>query len=464
MVSHTTSDRLLRRLAREQTDRRLPSAVAGVVRDGQLVWSGARGRVNGAAPDEHVQYRCGSITKTFVAVCVMQLRDQGALALSDRLDRFVPGTGVGQVTIGQLLSHSSGLRAETAGPWWERTPGGDFDALAASSLPAGTRFDAARRYHYSNVGYGLLGEVLTAHHQQPWDQVVRRQLLEPLGMVRTTTRPAPPAAPGLAVHPWADVVQAEPEHDAVAMGPAGQLWTTVVDLARWAAFLTGAPAPKRPTLSTDDTATPVLAAATLAEMREPRVINDVDDKPWTSAYGLGLQVWNRGGTRTFGHGGSMPGFQAFLEVTEHGDAVVGFANATTGLRSELGTDLLRILDETEPRLPEEWTPAAPPPGAFELVGPWYWGPSPYVVIAGRLFVELRGLGGPGRASRFRPTGVDGWVGLDGYHTGEPLTVVRQADGIVDHLDLGSFVFTRTPYDPGASIPGGVDPGGWTPAG
>jgi hypothetical protein len=72
------------------------------------------------------------------------------------------------------------------------------------------------------------------------------------------------------------------------------------------------------------------------------------------------------------------------------------------------------------------------------------------------------LGEPGQArgSRFARAGDDEWVGLDGYYTGEPLRVVRRPDGTPSHLDLASFRFTRTPYDPEADVPGGVDEGGW----
>jgi hypothetical protein len=69
-------------------------------------------------------------------------------------------------------------------------------------------------------------------------------------------------------------------------------------------------------------------------------------------------------------------------------------------------------------------------------------------------------GGGGRASRFRPTGKETWVGLDGYYAGETLRVVRRADGSVSHLDLATFIFSREPYDVTAEIPGGVDPEGW----
>jgi CubicO group peptidase (beta-lactamase class C family) len=446
MVSERTAGALMARLAAEQSQQRLPSVVAGLVRDGELIWTGGRGKVDGRTPDADVQYRCGSITKTFVGVCVMRLRDEGRLSLSDTVDRFLTGTGIGELTIAELMSHAAGLRAETGEAWWERTPGGDFEQLTSTTLNGGSRFEAGRRFHYSNVGFGVLGEIVGRIRSQRWDEVVRRELLEPLGMHRTTTRPQQPAAPGLAVHPWADLVLPEPEHDAGAMAPAGQLWTTIEDLARWAAFLSG----HGPEL---------LTAETLAEMREPRVITDTRDEQWVAAYGLGLQVYNFDGRRAFGHGGSMPGFLAGLEIEEDGDALVEFCNATRGL-TDMGEDLLKILAEQEPRLPDEWVPQPSPKGTLELLGAWYWGPAPYVLVAHGDELELTTPLGRGRASRFATQGPDAWIGLDGYHTGEPLRVVRGADGSVSHLDLGSFVFTRVPYDPDVDIPGGVDPGGW----
>jgi CubicO group peptidase (beta-lactamase class C family) len=443
MVSQRTAGILEARLAAEQAGRRLPSVAAGLVRDGELVWAGGRGRVHGEVPTADVQYRIGSITKTFVAVAVMRLRDEGRLGLTDRLETHLPGTGVGDATIGQLLSHSAGLRAETAGPWWERTTGGGLAVLVDGSLGTdGARFEAGRRFHYSNVGFGLLGALVATVRDAPWGDVVRDELLLPLGMTRTTPRPEAPAAPGLAVHPWADVVLAEPEHDAGAMAPAGQLWSTVADLARWAAWLAG---------DSDE----LLAAATRAEMAEPHFVGEERDSAWVSSYGLGLQVWNEDGARSVGHGGSMPGFRAFLEYRDDGDATVGFANATTGLQSELGMDLLRILATEEPRPLPEWTPTPTPPGILELLGPWYWGVEPYVLRAAGDRLELEGMREPGRGSRFAAVGDGTWVGLDGYHTGEPLTVVGA------HLEIGSFVYTRQPYAPGSEVPGGVDGAGWT---
>jgi hypothetical protein len=75
-------------------------------------------------------------------------------------------------------------------------------------------------------------------------------------------------------------------------------------------------------------------------------------------------------------------------------------------------------------------------------------------------VELGPAAGRGRASRVRAEPDGTWTGLDGYYTGETLRLVRGTDGTADHLDLGSFVFTRTPYEPGAPLAARPDPEGW----
>jgi CubicO group peptidase (beta-lactamase class C family) len=446
-IDPLTARHLSHLLAAEQRRARLPSVAAGIVRDGELAWSDAigtlDGREGGVEADTDTQYRMGSITKTFVAVAVMRLRDEGRLDLTDRFDQHVPGSRLGGATIAQLLSHDAGVQAETHGPWWERTPGGDWEALAGS--PVGQRFRAGRRFHYSNVGFGALGELVARAHGTDWFEVVRRDLLEPLELRRTTTRPVGRAAQGLAVHPFADVLLPEPEHDAGAMAPAGQLWTTIEDLSRWAAFAGG---------DTGD----VLSADTLAEMFEPHAVVDNPGLPWTGAHGLGWQVWNVEGTRYAGHGGSMPGFLAGLRVdTSTGDGLVILTNTTSGM-GLVGPDLLKAFVEREPRAVEPWH-AQGDADRLELVGMWHWGPS---VSIARVVDDHLVLGEPGqgRGSRFAVAGPDEWVGLDGYYTGEPLRIVRRADGTVSHLDLASFRFTRTPYDPSADIPGGVDEAGW----
>ncbi|MFI2431672.1 serine hydrolase domain-containing protein [Streptomyces sp. NPDC018693] len=442
---------LLHRIATAQAEGRAPSLVAAVVRDGRVVWHGARTSVDGHAPDENVQYRIGSITKTFTAVLVLRLRDEGALDLGDPLEKHLPGTAAGEATIVELLAHTGGLAAETPGPWWERTPGllrpGIADVLGDQPLlhPAG------RRHHYSNPGYALLGALVERLRGAPWEEVLRREVLEPLGLDRTSARPEAPHAGAWAVHPWADVMLPEPVEEYGPMAPAGQLWSTTADLARFAVFL----------MRGDDR---VLSARTLREMQAPAAPVEAADVVDGSSYGLGLQILHREGRLLVGHSGSVPGFLANLSVSLADDVgAVVLANCTSGPPVVLlGADLVSIVAEAEPRIPEPWRPLRDVDQAvLELAGQWYWGTYPFALrVTADGLVSLGPLSGGGRRSRFQANGDGTWTGLEGYFAGELLRAVRRSDGTVDHLDLGSFVFTRQPYDEGAAVPGGVDPEGW----
>jgi CubicO group peptidase (beta-lactamase class C family) len=435
-VLPTTARTLLARTARAQREGRAPSLVAGVVRDGGLAWSAGRGDV--AEPHTDVQYRLGSISKTVTAVVVMRLRDEGRLHLDDVLDRHLPGTPLGDRTIGQLLSHLAGASAESPGGWWERTPGGSLAELGLGKEDV--VLGAARRFHYSNLGFGLLGELVARIRATTWEDAVTAEVLAPLGMGRTTPRPVAPAADGRAVHPWADVVLLEPEHHAGVMAAAGQLWATLADLGRFAAFLLG---------DTGD----VLAPGTLEEMAVPAGVDS--SAPGWSAYGLGVQVLRVDGHTLIGHGGSMPGFLAGVFVDrEEQTGAVSLANTTAGLDAVV-FGLLEDLRSAEPRIVDPWVPT-PSPVPLDRLGVWFWGPSPYVLRAtGAGVLHLGPLPGrSGRASRFTAAPDGSWRGLDGYFAGETLRIAE------DHLNLDTFVFTRTPYDPDAPVPGGVDERGW----
>jgi hypothetical protein len=234
------------------------------------------------------------------------------------------------------------------------------------------------------------------------------------------------------------------------MAPAGQLWSTVEDLCRFASLLSSG-------------ADGVLSADTVAEMREPRSAPETDS--WESAYGLGLQLLRRDGRMLAGHTGSMPGFLCALWVSiEDEVGAVALANTTSGLA--IGTivaDLVDIVAQREPRIPAPWRPASDlAPTLLELVGPWFWGPTGYALrLEADGHLQLTALSGKGsRDARFRPADDGSWIGLNGYFAGETLRPMRDATGRLTHLDIGSFVFTRQPYDPDAPIPGGVDPKGW----
>ncbi|MBL3665089.1 beta-lactamase family protein [Streptomyces sp. M2CJ-2] len=442
---------LLRRIAVAQAEERAPSLVATVVRDGEAVWTGSRTSVEGNAPDGDTQYRIGSLTKTFTAVLVLRLRDEGAIDLGEPLEKYLPGTGAGEATIAELLAHTGGLAAETPGPWWERTPGSLRPDLADVLGERPLVHPVGRRFHYSNPGYALLGALVEKVRGASWEAVLRREVLEPLSLHRTDVRPQEPYADGWAVHPWADVMQREPAEDLGRMAPAGQLWSTTNDLARFAAFL--AHGDER-----------VLDIGSLREMRRPAAPAEAADLASGYAYGLGMEVRHRDGRALIGHTGSLPGFLACLVMSVEDDvAAVVLANCTSGpLLFPVAADLVRIVAEAEPRIPVPWRPLREADSAvLELVGQWYWGTLGFALrLSADGLVSLEPLSGKGRRSSFRPNGDGTWTGLEGYYAGELLKPVRRPDGSVSHLDLGSFVFNRRPYDEEAFVPGGVDSEGW----
>lgn len=438
---------LLSRVAVGQAEGRTPSLVGAVVRDGGKVWCGSRSMVEGHEPGGNTQYRIGSLTKTFVAVLIMRLTAEGLLSIADPVGRYLDLGETGSATIAQLLSHTAGLAAEARGPWWERTPAdlrpslGDIFGERPRPLPAG------RQFHYSNPGFALLGALAGQLRGHSWDEAVRREILSPLGMTRTTLRAQAPHAVGFAVHPWADVMQPEPAEYTGHMAPAGDLWSTADDLCRFAAFL----------LDGDDR---VLPATTLEEMRThaaPPTGNTV-------GYGFGIQILKRENRTLYGHGGSMPGFVAelFVSPDDRLGAVI-LANATAGpATTEIAADLIEIVAANEPRLPEQWKPQ---PGIglelLALTGLWYWGPRAAVLrVLSAEMLELTPASGPGRGSRFRASGDGTWTGLDGYYAGETLRLVPAVGGAAEHLDLGTFVFTREPYGQGSPVAARPHEDGW----
>jgi CubicO group peptidase (beta-lactamase class C family) len=440
----TLTDLAARRLdvlvAREQAAGRLPSVVAGVVRDGSLIWHGGVSAADGFATGPDVQYRIGSITKTLVAVLVLQLRDEGALGLNDRLDEHLPGVPYGDRTLRDLLSHASGMHSEPPGPWWERSPGVTFEELTAAVDDAKPPFEAGATFHYTNVAFALLGEVVARHRGRSWWATMQERILEPLGMTRTSYLPEEPHATGFSVHHYANTLTEEPAHDAGAMAPAGQVWSTVSDLGRYAAFLIS---------GHDD----VLSRGTLDEMATPQSASRA--AAMASAHGLGFQLQQGGSGMLIGHTGSMPGFLAglFVDPVRRTGAVV-LTNATAGLRTDrLPRELLECLEEVEGTVPRSWRPVSSvPPAVAEVLGVWHWGNSAQSFAWDGREVVVTALARGVVAHRFAVQDDGSFLGTAGYHHGERLHVVRRADGGISHLECATFVYTRTPYDPDAPIP------------
>jgi CubicO group peptidase (beta-lactamase class C family) len=438
-VSSSAPDNLrveLERLVRkEQAEKRLPSVAAAVVRDGEVVWETAVGLADvdagrEATPD--TQYRVGSITKTFTAVCVMQLRDEGRLDLEDTIDRHLGETAY-RPTVRRLLSHTSGIQREPPGDVWETLQFAPAERVLEILADAEQVLPPGARFHYSNLAFAVLGVLVERVSGVPYERFLRERILEPLGLERTALAPVEPAAVGYLVHPYADSVWDEAPVDTGGWIPAGQIWGTVHDLCRWAAFLVD-PEPS------------VLKPETAEEMR---VLQTIDEhERWTSGYGLGLALRRDGERILAGHGGSMPGFMASLLVSPK--ERVGAATLTNGSTlqvEELARALISATVDQFPADPEAWRTAEPLPDELEgLLGVWFLEGSEMVLRwrKGRLEATFPLAPDWWPPSVFAREDDDLYRTVSGREQGERLRLVRDESGRVVKMYWATYPITREP--------------------
>ncbi len=418
-----------RRTADAQRTWRAPSVVAAVVREGAVLWTGAVGDAEvGTTPAaDDVSYRIGSITKTFTAVLVHQLRDAGLLDLDDRLGQHLPGTRHGDVSLRRMLAHLSGLQREPVGDLWVDLQVPTREQLLEGFEQAEQVLPQRTAHHYSNLAYALLGEVVARVTGGTWEQALQERLLDPLGMTRTTTSPTSPRAVGYLSEPYADAVRPEPDMPTGAAGPAMQLWSTATDLARWAGFLA-------------DPDPAVLAPGTVEQMRQPVVV--FDPHAFTLAWGGGLMLWRRGERVLHGHGGAMPGFlagcYAYRSDTERAGAVVLTNTGRAADPEGLAADLLTAVLDAEPRPAPAWAPGTVPGELRPLLGPWWSEGSEFLVEWRDGALTMLGRGGKEwRRTRFEQAGPDTWRAVAGREQGELLRVVSP-----DRLLFAGYAYTR----------------------
>jgi len=234
--------RLDAHFAEHATRAHMPGLAVGLVVDGELVWSkgyGVRDLASGQPVDADTLFRLASVTKSFTAMAVLQLRDEGKLSLDDPADRYLPELAglvyptrdAGRITLRHLLTHNGGLPHDPPVPIDEtRPPPSDADVLA--SLQGLTLENAG--FSYSNLGFMLAGMVVSRVSGIPYGDYMTSRVLRPLGMTSTGFAPPPDRlATGYVLH------GDKPEHPGMlnlGANPAGGLFASVRDLGRYAAF------------------------------------------------------------------------------------------------------------------------------------------------------------------------------------------------------------------------------------
>ena len=419
-----------------QREGRLPSVSAAVFRGTELAWSEAVGLADveqGVEASPETQYAVASITKTFTAVSVLQLRDQGKLDLEDPLSKHLPEAAHGTLTLRRMLAHASGLQREPPGEIWETLTFPGEEDLLRGLQEAEQVLPPMAAWHYSNLAYALLGIVVARISGTPFRDRVQERLLGPLGLDRTTWGPSDGAALPYFVEPYSDSVRREPVLELGGKGGESGLYSAVGDLARWGAFLC-------------DPDESLLEASSAAEMHD---LNVVADASWTRGWGLGIELSRRGDRVFGGHTGGFPGFLSILAYSRRDRiGAVMLTNAgnwpnlsPTGLELAEAA-LAELAPELEPWRPEE----APPAEIAPLLGRW-WSEGDESIFSwrgGKLEARLADAP-PGREpSVFEAEGDDRFRVSSGRERGEVLRVVRDETGEVVKLYWATYPFTRTP--------------------
>jgi CubicO group peptidase (beta-lactamase class C family) len=344
------------RFRKQRADAKIPGVAWGVIRGGELVHTAGDGTMRDGeqpTPDADSVFRIASMTKSFTAATVLGLRDEGRLRLDDAVADHVPALAgwrhpaadAPTVTIRHLLTMSAGL--PTDDPWGDRQQALPLDAfeelLAARptfAWPPGTEFD------YSNVGYGILGRVVTSASGLEYKDEVRRRFLEPLGMTSSGYEESEIDAERLA-HGYVrrdDTLLREGTDAYGALASMGGVYASVRDLGRWVAFHLDA-FPAR-----SDADDGPLRRASRREMAQVQrgLAAERDASPAhdpspveVGGYGFGLFITSRPdiGT-TVGHGGGYPGYGTMM--VWHPSSGVGIV-AASNLRYGPVHDLTRNL-------------------------------------------------------------------------------------------------------------------------
>ena len=368
-----------------------PAIAYGVVSGGRLVHSAGFGArvLGGAPPNADTVFRIASMSKSFTASAVLLLRDAGSLALDDPAATYVPelagwtygAADAAPVTIRQLLTMTAGF--PTDDPWGDRQQGLPIQAFD-ELLARGVSFNWApgTRFEYSNLGYAILGRVVTEASGVLFDEFIRTRLLAPLHLDRTGFEPAEFPAENLAagyrrsLRGWEEV----PFDPYGAFAPMGGVFSSVSDLARWVAGFAAAFPPdggREGSRESDGGQPHPLRPASRREMQLPQAVTGwrpPDRLPGgppapPAYYGFGLFADEDPALgRIVSHSGGYPGFGTNMRWhPATGIGVIALANGTyapmTGLTA-------LVLDALLPRSSAHQVALAPAERAAGAGAPW----------------------------------------------------------------------------------------------
>ncbi|QXV67129.1 beta-lactamase family protein [Mucilaginibacter sp. 21P] len=346
----------------------IPGLAYGIVVDGKLVHTGNVGYTDIATKtpvSSQSDFRIASMSKSFTAMAILKLRDEGRLKLDDPAYFYIPEMknnkyltkDAAPVTIRHLLTHSAGYPEDN--PWGDRQLAvSDADLINIYKKGVSFSHNPGQGYEYSNLGFATLGYIIKKVSGKTYEQYINENILKPLGMTHTyweyNNVPQDKLAHG---YRWLDGQWVEQPllHDG-AYGAMGGLITTIEDFSKYMALHMDAWPPR------DDAEKGPVKRSSIREMHYPWDVNYINQyslnpsKPCASvsAYAYGLRWVKDCEGRVFvGHTGGLPGFGSQWNIMpEYGIGVVCFANltyASAGKLNNMVLDTLLQLSKIQPR-------------------------------------------------------------------------------------------------------------------
>jgi len=363
-------DQIFRSYAERQ---HIPGAVWGIVIDGRLAHVGVTGYrdVASRAPvDSGTVFRIASMTKSFTAMAILKLRDEGKLSLDDPGERWVPElrglkyptTDSPRITIRHLLSHAEGFPEDN--PWGDQqlaVTDEQMSRMMRDGIPFSNTPGVA--YEYSNYGFAILGRIVTRVSGVPYRRYIADNVLRPLGMTSTTLEPASVPKARLAQgYRWEDEQwKLEPQLPDGAFGAMGGMLTSMRDLGIYVGTYLAAWPPR------DGPETGPVRRASLREMQQihrprPALITRGSNgaiQLSSGGYGYGLGI---AGDCNFAHivahSGGLPGFGSIMRwLPEYGIGIIAFGNRTYTGWGPPTTEALGVMLRTGALTPREPAPA-----------------------------------------------------------------------------------------------------------
>ncbi|MXY22921.1 MAG: beta-lactamase family protein [Acidobacteria bacterium] len=319
-----------------QAYRGIPGASLSVVHDQEVVWAKGYGYAHverEEAATAETMYSICSISKLFTSVGVLQLRDQGKVDLDDPVGKHLEWFEMrdqdpeeGAITVEGLLTHTSGLPREVGVPYWTGPdyPFPTHEEIVATVSTQSMLYPPRTYYQYSNLALTLAGEIVAAASGRAYDDYIRANILDPLGMTSTFTDledrfRGNRLASGYTLRGRDGKRQLVPDYWVRGISPAAGFISTVEDLARFASW-------QFRVLDGDDE---LLDRNTLREMHRVHWLEPDGE----TTYGLGFSVWKSDGDTFVGHGGSCPGYRSHLLLRPQDEIATVFMTNGQGVNA-----------------------------------------------------------------------------------------------------------------------------------